>query len=94
MIQTTILFVILVLVIIYTAYTTIKQLRTLDISQARRILDLMVIGAILYLLDFLMPQERGGQTIILRTVGMLIFLYGYGILVLEKFRERRRMVKS
>ena len=82
-----------VIVVLYAAYTTIKQLHTLDKPQARRILDLMVIGAILYLLDFLMPQERGGQTIILRTAGLLIFLYGYGILVLEKYREGRRDVK-
>lgn len=54
----------------------------------------MVIGAVLYLLDFLMPQERGGQTILLRTAGLLIFLYGYGILLLEKYREGRREAKS
>ncbi len=94
MIETTILFVLLALAIIYAAYTTIKQLRTLEVFQARRTLDLMIIGAILYLLDFLMPQERGGQTIILRTTGMLIFLYGYGILLLEKYREGRREAKS
>lgn len=94
MIQTTILFVLLALAILYAAYATIKQLRTLESSQARRILDLMVIGAILYLLDFLMPQERGGQTIILRTAGMLIFLYGYGILLIEKYREGRRETKT
>ena len=94
MIQTTILFFILALTIIYAAYTTLKQLRTLESSQSRRILDLMIIGAILYLLDFLMPQERGGQTIILRTAGLLIFLYGYGILLLEKYREGRREAKS
>jgi hypothetical protein len=93
MIQTTILFVILTLTIIYAAYTTVKQLRALEKSQARRILDLMVIGAILYLLDFLMPQERGGQTIIPRTSGMLIFLYGYGILMVEKYREGKREVQ-
>lgn len=92
MIQTTILFVILALTILYAAYTTIKQLRTLEASQSRRILDLMVIGVILYLLDFLMPFERGGQTIILRTAGMLIFLYGYGILLLEKYREGRKEI--
>lgn len=83
-----------VIVIAYVAYTMIKHLRTLDKSQARRILDLMVIGAVLYLLDFLMPQERGGQTIILRTAGMLIFLYGYGLLILEKYREGRKEAKS
>ncbi|MDW7727509.1 MAG: hypothetical protein SCH70_10460 [Candidatus Methanoperedens sp.] len=65
--------ILIVLLYAYIAYTTIKQLRTLEKSQARRILDLMVIGAILYLLDFLMSQERGGQTIILRTAGFLIF---------------------
>lgn len=81
---------IFIIVIAYAAYATLKQLNTLEKSQARRILDLMVIGAILYLLDFLMPQERGGQTIILRTAGMLIFLYGYGILLLEKYREGAR----
>lgn len=31
------------------------------------------------------PQERDGKTIILRTAGMLIFLYGYGILLIEKY---------
>ncbi len=94
MIQVTILFVLLSLAIIYTVYATIKQLRTLEKSQVRRIIDLMVIGAILYLLDFLLPQERGGQTIILRTAGILIFLYGYGILLLEKYREGKREAKS
>ncbi|MFZ3383956.1 MAG: hypothetical protein WA144_08525 [Candidatus Methanoperedens sp.] len=93
MAQTTILFVLLALATLYAAYATIKQLHTLDKSQAQRILDLMVIGAILYLLDFLMPQERGGQTIILRTAGMLIFLYGYGILLLEKYREGKKKIK-
>lgn len=94
MIQTTILFVLLTLTIIYAAYTTIKQLRTLEISLSRRILDLMVIGIILYLLELLMPQERGGHTIILRTAGLFIFLYGYGILLVEKYREGREETKS
>ncbi|MCX9025717.1 MAG: hypothetical protein OIN85_06425 [Candidatus Methanoperedens sp.] len=83
-----------IIAIAYAAYTTIKQMRTLESSQVRRIIDLMVIGTILYLLDFLLPQERGGQTIIMRTAGMLIFVYGYGILLLEKYREGRMEVKS
>lgn len=83
-----------IIVIAYVAYTTIKHLRTLESSQARRILDLMVIGAILYLLDIFMPKGLGGQTIILRTAGILIFLYGYGILLLEKYREGRKEAKS
>lgn len=83
-----------VIVIVYVAYTTIKQLSTLEKYQARRILDLMVVGAILYLLYFLMPQEQGGQTIILRTAGLLIFLYGYGILLIEKYREGSAKEKS
>ncbi|MFZ2411931.1 MAG: hypothetical protein WAW23_10200 [Candidatus Methanoperedens sp.] len=82
-----------IIIIAYVVYTLIKQLRTLEKSEARRILDLMVIGAILYLLDFFMPKTLGGQTIILRTAGMLIFLYGYGLLILEKYREGRREVK-
>ncbi len=82
------------IVIAYVAYTLIKQLRTLEISKAWRILDLMVIGAILYLLDIFMPKTLGGQTIILRTAGMLIFVYGYGILLLEKYREGRKEAKS
>jgi hypothetical protein len=65
MIQTTILFVLLASAIIYGTYTTIKQLRTIESSQARRILDLMVIGGILYVLDFLLPKERGGVTMVL-----------------------------
>ncbi len=89
-----ILLVVFIIVVAYTAYTTIKQLRTLEASQARRILDLMVIGAILYLLDIFMPKTLGGQTIILRTAGMLIFLYGYGLLLVEKYREGRREAKS
>jgi hypothetical protein len=40
-----------------------------------------------------MPLERGGQTILLRTAGLLIFLYGYGILLFEKYREGRREIK-
>lgn len=84
--------VIFVLVIIYAAYSLLKQLRTLENSQARRILDLMVIGLILYLLDFFLPRELAGQTKILGTAGMLIFLYGFGILLLEKYREGRKEV--
>lgn len=89
-----ILAVIFVLVIIYVACTLLKQLRTLENSQARRILDLMVIGSVLYFLDFFMPRELGGQTKILGTAGMLVFLYGFGILLLEKYREGRKEVKS
>ncbi len=85
-----VLSILIFLAIIYAAYTTIKQLRTLEKSQARRILDLVVIGAILYLLDIFMPKGLGGQTIILRTAGMLIFLYGYGLLLIEKYRQGRR----
>ncbi len=94
MIETIILFVLLALVIIYAAYATIRQLRILEGYQARRIFDLMIIGTILYLLDFFMPQERGGQTIILRTAGILIFLYGYRILLLDKYLEGRKEARS
>jgi hypothetical protein len=90
---TEILLSVLVVLIAYIAYTLIKQLRTLEKSKAWRLLDLMVIGTILYLLDIFMPKTLGGQTIILRTAGMLIFLYGYGFLILEKYREGRREVK-
>jgi hypothetical protein len=38
-----------------------KQLRTLEKTQARRIFDLIIIGAIFYLLDFLMPQDSAGR---------------------------------
>lgn len=49
--------ILIVFLYAYIAYTLIKQLRTLEKSQARRILDLMVIGAVLYLLD--MPKGLG-----------------------------------
>ena len=78
----------------YIAYTLVKHLRTLESSRARRILDLMFIGAVLYLLDIFMPKGLGGQTIILRTAGLLIFLYGYGILLLEKYHEGRKEARS
>lgn len=83
-----------IIVIAYIAYTLIKQLRTLEKFQARRILDLMVIGAVLYLLDIFMSEGLGGQTIILRTAGMLIFLYGYVLLLIEKYLQGRREAKS
>ncbi|MBU4340057.1 MAG: hypothetical protein KKD46_03960 [Euryarchaeota archaeon] len=89
-----ILFVVFVITIAYVAYILFKQLRTLEKTQARRILDLMVIGSILYWLDIFIPQERGGEIKIQATAGMLIFLYGYGLLVLEKYREGRRGVGS
>ncbi len=86
--------VLMVFALVYIAYVLIKQLRTLEKTQARRILDLMVIGSILYWLDIFIPQERGGGIMIQATAGMLIFLYGYGLLVLEKYREGRRGVGS
>lgn len=81
---------VMILVFTYIAYTLAKQLRTLEPSQARRIQDLMVIGGIVYWLDILTPRELGGQTVVLTAAGMLIFLYGYGLLLIEKFREGRR----
>ncbi len=89
-----IFFVLILLVLSYIAYTLIKQLRTLEISQARRIQDIMVTGAVLYLLNLFTPRELGGQTLVLTTAGMLIFLYGYGLLLIEKFREGRREARS
>lgn len=74
--------ILIVFLYAYIAYTLIKHLRTFEKSQARRILDLMVIGAVLYLLDIYMPKGPGGQTIIIRTAGILIFLYGYGLLLI------------
>ncbi len=84
---------IMAIVLAYIAYTLIKQLRTLEKTQARRILDLMVIGSILFWLDILIPQGRSGEIRIQATAGMLIFLYGYGLLVLEKYRQGRREAK-
>ena len=54
----------------------------------------MVIGAVLYLLDIFMPKGLGGQTIILGTAGMLIFLYGYGLLLIENYRKGGSEAKS
>ncbi len=81
---------VMVIVLAYIAYSLIKQLRTLEKIQERRILDLMVIGSILFWLDILIPQERSMEIKIQATAGVLIFLYGYGLLVLEKYREGRR----
>ncbi len=47
------------IVLTYIAYSLKKQLRTLEKTQARRILDLMVNGSILYWLDIFIPQELG-----------------------------------
>jgi len=41
-----------------------------------------------------MDGKSGRQTIILRTAGILIFLYGYEILMLEKYREDSKEAKS
>lgn len=81
---------IMVIVLAYIAYALIRQMRTLEKAQARRILDLMIIGSILFWLDIFIPQERSGDIKIQTTAGMLIFLYGYGLLVMEKYREGRR----
>ncbi len=89
-----IFFVLIFLVLFYIAYSLIKQLRTLEKSRARRIQDIMVIGAILYWLNLFTPRELGGQTVILTAAGMLIFLYGYGLLLIEKFRQGRREARS
>jgi len=85
---------VMILVYIYIAYTLAKQLRTLERSQARRIQDIMVIGVIFYLLNAFTPRELGGQTPVLTMAGMLIFLYGYGLLLIEKFRQGRREGRS
>ncbi|MDD5616750.1 MAG: hypothetical protein PHH85_11165 [Candidatus Methanoperedens sp.] len=86
--------VLMVFVLAYIAYILIKQLRTLEKTQARRIFALMVIGSLLYWLDIFIPQERSGGIKIQAAAGLLIFLYGYGLLVLEKYREGRREVGS
>ncbi len=78
------------LVLSYIAYTLIKQLRTLETYQARRIQDIMVVGAVLYWLNIFTPRELGGQSVIFTAAGILIFLYGYGLLLLEKFRQGRK----
>ncbi len=85
---------IIAIVLAYIAYVLVKQLHALEKTRARRILDLMVIGSILFWLDILIPQERSGEIKIQATAGMLIFLYGYGLLVLEKYRLGRREAKS
>lgn len=89
-----ILFIVLIAVIAYIAITIVKQLRTLEKSQAHRIQDVMVIGAVLYWLNIFTPRELGGQTVVLTAAGMLIFLYGYGLLLIEKFRQGRREARS
>jgi len=85
---------IMAIVLAYIAYVLIKQLRALEKTQARRILDLMVIGSILFWLDILIPQESSGETKIQAAAGILIFLYGYGLLLLEKYREGIGEAKS
>ena len=85
---------VIILILAYIAYSLIKQLRTLEKPQARRIQDIMVIGAVLYWLNIFTPRELGGQTLVLTTAGMLIFLYGYGLLLIEKFRQGRMEARS
>jgi len=85
---------IMAIVLAYIAYVLIKTTARLEKTQARRILDLMVIGSILFWLDILIPQESSGETKIQATAGLLIFLYGYGLLLLEKYREGRGEAKS
>jgi hypothetical protein len=89
-----ILFIVLIAVIAYIAITLVKQLRTLEKSQARRIQDIMVIGAVLYWLNIFTPRELGGQSVVFTAAGILIFLYGYGLLLLEKFRQGRMEARS
>ncbi len=85
---------VVILILACIAYSLIKQLRTLETFQARRIQDIMVTGAVLYWLNLFTPRELGGQTVILTAAGMLIFLYGYGLLLTEKFRQGRREARS
>ncbi len=85
---------IVILILAYIAYSLIKQLRTLETYQAHRIQDIMVIGAVLYWLNIFTPRELGGQSVVFTAAGILIFLYGYGLLLLEKFRQGRREARS
>ncbi len=85
---------VVILILAYIAYSLIKQLRTLEKSQAHRIQDIMVTGAVIYWLNLFTPRELGGQMLVLTTAGMLIFLYGYGLLLIEKFRQGRREARS
>jgi hypothetical protein len=54
----------------------------------------MVIGAVLYWLNIFTPRELGGQSVVFTAAGILIFLYGYGLLLLEKFRQGRKEARS
>ncbi len=85
---------IVILILAYIAYSLIKQLRTLETYQARRIQDIMVVGAVLYWLNIFTPRELGGQTLVLTMAGMLIFLYGYVLLLIEKFNQGRKEAQS
>ncbi len=52
---------------------------------------LTAIAALIFsmLFSYFMDGKSGGQTIILRTAGILIFLYGYGILLPVRTGKRQ-----
>ncbi len=89
-----ILFGVVIIILTYVAYSLIKQLHTLETYQARRIQDIMVVGAVFYWLNIFTPRELGGQSVAFTAAGILIFLYGYGLLLLEKVRQGRREAHS
>jgi len=67
----------------------IRSTLTLEKQDKNRIIDLLVVGAIIYLTHMIMPTY---YTIYEPTAlaGFLIFLYGFIILIYKKFQEGYR----
>ncbi|HJH27012.1 MAG TPA: hypothetical protein C5S37_09650 [Methanophagales archaeon] len=67
----------------------IRSTLTLEKQDKNRIIDLLVVGAIIYLTHMIMPTY---STIYEPTAlaGSLIFLYGFLILIYKKFEEGYR----
>jgi len=67
----------------------IRSTFTLEKEDRTRIIDLLVIGAIIYLVHMIIPTH---STIYKPTAlaGFLIFLYGFIILIYKKFQEGYR----
>jgi uncharacterized membrane protein YgdD (TMEM256/DUF423 family) len=68
----------------------IRSTFTLEQEDRTRIIDLLVIGAIIYctsiIMPPIMPTDSATSWPIVEVIGSLIFLYGFAILIYKKFQ--------
>jgi len=79
-------FSIVVIVALVTLFSIIKLTLTFEKEDRNRIVDLFVIGLIIYIVGMIHPSNYAVPNI-LALSGSLIFLYGFVILLYKKFIE-------